>query len=131
VPVVFPVHTRTRNSLLRFGLRSDDGIVLTEPLSYLDFLHLEERAALVLTDSGRVREETTYLGVPGLTLRENTERPITVTLGTNEVVGRDSQRIVRLARKALAGDWKQGRRPPLWDGRTAERIVTMLRCSLS
>lgn len=126
VGVVFPVHPRTRNNLRRLGVRREHGVVLTEPLGYFDFLHLEERAALVLTDSGGVQEETTYFGVPCLTLRENTERPITVEQGTNKVAGTDPKRILSLARRALRGKWKKGRRPEGWDGRTAERIVTLL-----
>ena len=126
VPVVFPVHPRTRNSLKRFGLKNGHGVLLTEPLGYLDFLHLEERAAVVLTDSGGVQEETTYFGVPCLTLRENTERPITVEQGTNEVVGTVPVRILTMARKALRGEWKKGRRPWGWEGRTANRIAAQM-----
>jgi len=126
VPVVFPVHPRTRNNLKLSGMKNDQSVLLTEPLGYLDFLHLEERAAVVLTDSGGVQEETTYLGVPCLTLRENTERPITVEQGTNEVVGTDPVRILTKARKALSGDWKKGRRPWGWEGRTAKRISEIL-----
>jgi UDP-N-acetylglucosamine 2-epimerase (non-hydrolysing) len=79
-----------------------------------------------MTDSGVIQEETTYLGIPCLTLRENTERPITAELGTNEVVGTDTEKIIRNAKKILAGEWKKGNIPPLWDGRAAERIVNIL-----
>jgi UDP-N-acetylglucosamine 2-epimerase (non-hydrolysing) len=127
VSVVFPLHPRTRNNVKRFGLKNGPGVLLTEPLGYLDFLHLEERAAVVLTDSGGVQEETTYFGVPCLTLRENTERPITVEQGTNEVVGTNPVRILMMARKALKGEWKKGRRPWGWDGRVGVRVVEALK----
>jgi UDP-N-acetylglucosamine 2-epimerase (non-hydrolysing) len=102
------------------------GLILCPPLGYLEFLQLESEAALVLTDSGGIQEETTALGVPCLTLRENTERPITVTEGTNTLVGSDPARILAAARQILAGQGKRGRVPPLWDGRAAERIVNIL-----
>lgn len=125
LPIVFPVHPRTRKNLERFGIPLD-GIVTTPPLGYLDFLNLWKDARLVLTDSGGIQEETTALGVPCLTLRENTERPITVEEGTNQVVGTDPARIVAAARRILSGAAKAGRRPALWDGRAAERIVEHL-----
>jgi len=126
-PVVFPVHPRTKHRLVSFGIKPDRGVILSEPLSYLDFLNLEENAVFVLTDSGGIQEETTYLGVPCLTLRENTERPITVTLGTNVLVGVNPDRILFWAKQATRGSWKKGKKPPYWDGRTAERIVEVLR----
>lgn len=135
IPVLFPAHPRTRKNIERFGLMgrvrtewdaNDNGVWLTEPLGYLEFLHLMSEATLVLTDSGGIQEETTILGVPCLTLRDNTERPITVSEGTNTLVGRDPARIVAAARKALAGNGKKGQAPPLWDGRAAERIVSIL-----
>ena len=101
-------------------------ILLTDPLGYLDFLRLMADARLVLTDSGGVQEETTVLGVPCLTLRENTERPITVTQGTNQIVGRDPDRIRAETRRILAGEAPAGRVPELWDGGAAERIVAVL-----
>jgi UDP-N-acetylglucosamine 2-epimerase (non-hydrolysing) len=130
-PVVFPVHPRTRGTLEKHGIgggaaQSAKGVRLVEPLGYLDFMSLMDKAAVVLTDSGGIQEETTFLGVPCLTLRENTERPITVSVGTNVVVGRDSRRIVGLGRRAMNGEWKKSRVPRLWDGRTAERIVREL-----
>jgi UDP-N-acetylglucosamine 2-epimerase (non-hydrolysing) len=123
LPLLFPVHPRTR---ARIGDRlTPRGVTLTEPCGYLDFLSLEASAALVLTDSGGVQEETTVLGVPCLTLRESTERPITVTEGTNQVVGRSPQRVVEAARRVLELG-RAARRPALWDGRAGERIAEVL-----
>jgi UDP-N-acetylglucosamine 2-epimerase (non-hydrolysing) len=128
LPVVFPIHPRTRKNLEEFGLLETEltGVRLVEPLGYLDFLRLYSGARLVLTDSGGIQEETTALGVPCLTLRENTERPVTVELGTNRVVGTDPERIVAEAERALAEDRQEKRVPPLWDGRTAGRILDAL-----
>ena len=128
-PVVFPVHPRTRARMTAFGLENQiqgKRLLLLDPLGYLDFLSLLADAGLVLTDSGGIQEETTVLGVPCLTLRESTERPVTVTVGTNCVVGTDAKRILEAANKALAGDWPKGSIPDGWDGRTAERIVEIL-----
>lgn len=122
-PLVFPMHPRTR---ARLGERPlAPGLVLVDPLGYLDFVALEADARLVLTDSGGVQEETTVLGVPCLTLRDNTERPVTVTEGTNRVVGRDPERIVAEARRVLH-EGVPARRPPLWDGCAGERIAEVL-----
>jgi UDP-N-acetylglucosamine 2-epimerase (non-hydrolysing) len=126
LPVVFPVHPRTRAALEKFGVRLSPRVITTAPLGYLDFLNLWKDARLVLTDSGGIQEETTALGVPCLTLRENTERPITIQEGSNELVGTDPRAIVAAARRVLAGGGKRGRRPELWDGRAAERIVQHL-----
>jgi UDP-N-acetylglucosamine 2-epimerase (non-hydrolysing) len=126
LPLVFPVHPRTRHNMERFGVRFSARVITTPPLGYLDFLNLWKDARVVLTDSGGIQEETTALGVPCLTLRENTERPITVEEGTNELVGTDPARIVSAARRVVAGGGKRGRRPELWDGRAAERIVAHL-----
>jgi UDP-N-acetylglucosamine 2-epimerase (non-hydrolysing) len=130
LPVIFPIHPRTRKNLEEFGLLGGFGprVRLTEPLGYLDFLRLYSGARLVLTDSGGIQEETTALGIPCLTLRENTERPVTVELGTNRVVGTDPGRIVAEAERALARDGQKGppRVPPLWDGHAAERILDAL-----
>jgi UDP-N-acetylglucosamine 2-epimerase (non-hydrolysing) len=130
LPVVFPIHPRTRKNLEEFGLleAAGAGVRFVEPLGYLDFLRLYSGARLVLTDSGGIQEETTALGVPCLTLRENTERPVTVELGTNRVVGTDPARIVAEAERALARDRQKEppRVPPLWDGRAAERILDAL-----
>lgn len=122
-PLVFPVHPRTRAAL--GGRTLPPGVHAAPPLGYLDFLALEADARLVLTDSGGVQEETTVLGVPCLTLREETERPVTVTEGTNEVVGTDPARIVAAARAAL-GRPRAPRRPEGWDGRAAERVAAVL-----
>ncbi|HVF56898.1 MAG TPA: UDP-N-acetylglucosamine 2-epimerase (non-hydrolyzing) [Pyrinomonadaceae bacterium] len=129
LPVIFPAHPRTRRNLSEFGLvesiERSGRIRLVEPLGYLDFLRLYSGARLVLTDSGGIQEETTALGIPCLTLRENTERPVTVESGTNTLVGTDAERIVRAATDALerGRNDEPPRLPPLWDGRTAERIV--------
>ncbi len=124
LPVIFPIHPRTRARLPQgFEAR---GLRLVEPLGYLDFLALTEGARLVLTDSGGIQEETTALGVPCLTMRENTERPVTVTEGTNQLVGTDPARVIPAAREVLAGRGKKGRLPDLWDGRAAERVAEIL-----
>jgi UDP-N-acetylglucosamine 2-epimerase (non-hydrolysing) len=121
LPVVFPVHPRTQSKLE--AARIPGGLKLTPPKGYLDFLALLEGAKLVLTDSGGIQEETTALGVPCLTLRENTERPITCEMGTNQLVGHDRQKVRQALERILAGHLPRGQRPPGWDGRAAERIV--------
>jgi UDP-N-acetylglucosamine 2-epimerase (non-hydrolysing) len=127
LPIVFPAHPRTRGRIAEFGLAVPPGLALVEPLGYLDFLRLYSESRLVLTDSGGIQEETTALGVPCLTLRENTERPITVTEGTNQVVGSDPERIVAAAGAVLDGRVSfEGRTPELWDGRAAARIADAL-----
>jgi len=127
LPLVLPLHPRTRKNLETFGLSKwlthMAGIQLTEPLGYLDFLCLMDHAHFVLTDSGGVQEETTILGVPCLTLRQNTERPVTVSQGTNEVIGSSTERIIEASLALLEGKSKEGRTPELWDGHAAERIV--------
>jgi len=131
LPVVFPAHPRTRKRFEEFGLGERvaalPGLRVCEPLGYLDFLGLMSQASLVLTDSGGLQEETTALGIPCLTLRENTERPVTVTEGTNTVVGVDPERIIAAARSALSGNGKAGRIPALWDGKASERIADVFR----
>jgi UDP-N-acetylglucosamine 2-epimerase (non-hydrolysing) len=130
VPIVFPVHPRTRDRLDTSGLGSAlagfPGLRPTPPLGYLDMLALMDRASLVLTDSGGVQEETTYLGVPCLTLRDTTERPATVSNGTNRVIGARPERVLAEIERVLAGDRPPPRRPPLWDGCAAERVVEVL-----
>jgi UDP-N-acetylglucosamine 2-epimerase (non-hydrolysing) len=132
LPVVFPAHPRTRRNLAEFGLlaapESVGRLLLVEPLGYLDFLRLYSGARLVLTDSGGLQEETTALGIPCLTLRENTERPVTVELGTNRIVGTSPERIIAAAEALDAAREATiaPRVPPLWDGRTAERILDAL-----
>jgi UDP-N-acetylglucosamine 2-epimerase (non-hydrolysing) len=123
--VIFPAHPRTRQRISDFGLNAEQLRVL-DPLSYVDFLGLQSRATVVITDSGGIQEETTYLGVPCLTLRENTERPITVTLGTNVLVGRDPDKLRFELSRVLAGQAKKGTIPPLWDGHAGERIAAVL-----
>ena len=130
LPVVFPVHPRTRKTMATLGLSERiakmKGLRLIEPLGYLDFLSLYSSARLLLTDSGGIQEETTVLGIPCLTLRENTERPITVTMGTNKIVGTDTARIIAAASAALAETSREPVSIPLWDGHTADRIVDAL-----
>lgn len=131
LPIVFPLHPRTRKRIAAFGLEGMVGgmknLKVTEPVGYFDILKLQKAARLVLTDSGGIQEETTALGVPCLTLRENTERPVTIEVGTNTLVGVDPKAIVETTQRVLKGDYKQGRVPDLWDGHAAERIVGVLR----
>lgn len=124
IPVVFPVHPRTRAML---NGNAPKRVRLAEPQGYLEFLALQSRAAMVITDSGGIQEETTYLGVPCLTMRENTERPITVVSGTNELLGGDLDRLKARAAEIARGAVKKGAVPPLWDGRSGERIAAILR----
>jgi UDP-N-acetylglucosamine 2-epimerase (non-hydrolysing) len=126
VPVVFPVHPRTRVHLDAVPVGALDGLRVVEPLAYLDFVQLMANAACVLTDSGGVQEETTALGIPCLTMRPNTERPITVTQGTNRLVGTDPARIAAAWAEVQGGRWPSGRLPGLWDGKAASRIVRTL-----
>lgn len=131
LPLIFPVHPRTRGNLERFGIDLGPNITLIGPQPYMAFLNLWKDAAVVLTDSGGLQEETTALGIPCITIRENTERPVTVDEGTNVLAGTDPDRIVAEVRRVLRGEGKQGRRPHLWDGRAAERIVEVLAGELS
>ena len=128
--ILFPVHPRTRSRIEQFGLASrvldNSHLALIEPVGYLEFLALQDRAALVLTDSGGIQEETTALGVPCITLRENTERPITVEEGTNELLGLDFERVLEFSRRAFRGEWKSHRVPELWDVHAASRIAKLL-----
>jgi UDP-N-acetylglucosamine 2-epimerase (non-hydrolysing) len=128
LPLVFPLHPRTRSRLESFGLlerlRAAPGITTCDPLGYVEFMSVVCGAKGVVTDSGGVQEETTYLGIPCLTLRENTERPVTVTMGTNRLVTREAFRAT--IETLVAGRWPAGRVPPLWDGRTAHRCVDSL-----
>lgn len=123
--VVFPAHPRTRKRIADFGLDASKLLVL-DPLSYIDFLGLQARATVVITDSGGIQEETTYLGIPCLTVRENTERPVTVSLGTNVLVGRDPQKLRAELSRVLSGKAKSGSVPPLWDGHAGERIADIV-----
>jgi len=122
---VFPVHPRTRPQLEALGVNRDH-IHLIEPLGYVDFVSLLSRARLVLTDSGGLQEESTFLGVPCLTLRDNTERPVTITCGTNRLVGSRPVDLPAVAAAALAEAPQAASIPPLWDGRAAERIAALL-----
>lgn len=148
LPIVFPIHPRTRKALHRFGYegafeflsvsnpqRKDSphgatiggpGIWCCEPLGYMDFQNLVIHARFVMTDSGGIQEETTVLDIPCLTLRDTTERPVTISQGTNLLLGHDRNRIVEEAMKILRGEGKHGQAPPLWDGRASERIVDIL-----
>ena len=126
--VIFPVHPRTRKHLSEIGVSNSKNsrLQLLEPLPYLEFLALQRDATALITDSGGIQEETTYLGVPCLTMRENTERPVTVTVGTNILVGRDFNRLQDELRKINSGHPKRGSIPPLWDGAAAERIASII-----
>lgn len=130
LPVLFPVHPRTQQKLAESGLEGQIArfpqFRLLAPLDYLDFLKCLDNARLVVTDSGGIQEETTVLGVPCITARDNTERPVTASQGTNVVVGRDPQRILQAALNVLRGEIKKGQCPELWDGQAAERIVNVL-----
>ncbi|HEY6359901.1 MAG TPA: UDP-N-acetylglucosamine 2-epimerase (non-hydrolyzing) [Vicinamibacterales bacterium] len=130
LPTVVPMHPRTRACLQQFGLLAalerDERVVITEPKGYLDFLALMSQARLVFTDSGGIQEETTAMGIPCLTFRENTERPITVTHGTNQLLGVDPARTAAAVEQVLAGNGRDGRIPELWDGRAAGRILQIL-----
>ena len=130
IKIIFPMHPRTRKNIYDLGLSSflntNSDVLFTEPLGYLDFLKLEMNAKFILTDSGGIQEESTYFGVPCLTLRENTERPITITEGTNHLVDLNVESIVNSAREIIEGNVKKGKIPKYWDGKTANRIVKVL-----
>ena len=130
MPIIFPIHPRTRKNLAATDLgkrvESMPRLHLLDPVGYLDFLKLTSNAKLVLTDSGGIQEETTILKVPCITLRETTERPITAEIGSNQVVGTQTQNIVDAYRRATSGNWRTPEIPPLWDGKAAERIVKIM-----
>ncbi|HKY22395.1 MAG TPA: UDP-N-acetylglucosamine 2-epimerase (non-hydrolyzing) [Vicinamibacterales bacterium] len=123
--VIFPVHPRTRARMPSLGA-GNNGLMMVDPLGYLEFLSLEREASVVITDSGGVQEETTFLGVPCLTMRSNTERPITVTEGTNMLLGQDVSRLVDEVDRILSGNWKVGSVPALWDGQAGRRIAEVI-----
>jgi UDP-N-acetylglucosamine 2-epimerase (non-hydrolysing) len=123
--VIFPVHPRTRERIREFGIHTRR-LHLLDPMSYIEFLALESRAAVIITDSGGIQEEATFLGIPCLTMRPNTERPITVTCGTNILIGNDHAKLLSELARILSGNGKKGVTPPLWDGRTAERIIDIV-----
>lgn len=130
LPILIPLHPRTRGNLGRFGWLDDflatPGVTVCEPLGYLDFLKCQTGAAAILTDSGGIQEESTYLGVPCITMRENTERPATITQGTNRLIGNDREQILAALDDALAQERGSHPVPPLWDGSAAERIAKIL-----
>jgi UDP-N-acetylglucosamine 2-epimerase (non-hydrolysing) len=130
LPVVFPIHPRTEKNLEKYKIKKelDDlkKLLIIPPVGYLDFIKLQSNATFIITDSGGIQEESTFMGIPCLTTRENTERPVTCTLGTNEIVGTDTRKIISLSQKIINGEWKKGTIPPLWDGKSAERIVEVL-----
>ena len=126
LPLIFPVHPRTRQKWSARLEQCNPNLQVIDPLGYLEFLALQKNAKVVITDSGGIQEETTYLGTPCLTLRENTERPITVTLGTNVLVGHDWNLLRKHFHLALRGERGNGSGPPLWDGRAANRIADIL-----
>jgi len=123
--VVFPMHPRTKKMYDQLGMNYDN-LIITGPMSYLEFIYLIKNALGVITDSGGITEEATVLGIPCMTLRNSTERPETVTVGTNEIVGTNPENILPLLKKLIAGNWKKGGIPELWDGKTADRIVKII-----
>jgi len=130
IRIVFPVHPRTRKMIMDSGfedyITAMTNLTLCDPLGYYDFGKLVSESKFVLTDSGGIQEETTVYGIPCITLRENTERPITITEGTNELAGSDTAKIVKYSLQILDGKWKSGATPQLWDGKTAERIINFI-----
>jgi UDP-N-acetylglucosamine 2-epimerase (non-hydrolysing) len=132
IPIIFPIHPRANKQIEKFKLdryfssQPDSGIFRAKPLGYIDFLNLMCNSKFVLTDSGGIQEETTVLGIPCLTLRRNTERPVTVRKGTNIIVGSDPHQIVKQANKIINGRSRKGEIPPLWDGKAAQRIVKVI-----
>lgn len=130
IPIVFPIHPRTRNNAAKFNLlkqlENNPRIFLTEPLGYFEFLNLTNSSAIVITDSGGIQEETTYLSIPCVTLRKNTERPVTVDLGSNYLIGTNPEKIKATVRAILTGKGKKSTIPPLWDGKAGERIIASI-----
>jgi len=125
LPIVFPVHPRTAKNLNSIGIDAEN-LFMIDPMSYLEFNYLVKYAKAVITDSGGITEETTVLRVPCITLRNNTERPETIEIGTNELIGTDPQNLPPAFNKLFNGDWKKGDIPPLWDGNTGIRIIQKL-----
>jgi UDP-N-acetylglucosamine 2-epimerase (non-hydrolysing) len=125
--IIFPIHPRTKKNFLNFGFKADsENVLLTDPIGYIDFLSLTKNAELIITDSGGIQEESTYLGVQCITVRNNTERPVTVDVGTNHLVGTDLKEVEDVALGILNGNKKKGNIPELWDGKTAERVAEIL-----
>jgi UDP-N-acetylglucosamine 2-epimerase (non-hydrolysing) len=135
INIVFPVHPRTAHNLERLNLKDKldrcNNILQLPPIGYLDFIKLQSSATLIISDSGGIQEESTYMGIPCLTVRENTERPITCAMGTNELVGMDMDLLIKSTHQILNGEWKKGKIPPLWDGNASERIIKVLEAPLS
>lgn len=125
LPIIFPIHPRTAKIFERLNI-SDPRLKIIDPLGYLEFNYLVENSKCVITDSGGITEETTVMGIPCITLRDNTERPETVTMGTNELIGTNPEAIPPALQKLFAGEWKKGKIPHFWDGHTAERIIDIL-----
>lgn len=125
LPIIFPVHPRTAKNLHSLGIQTDH-LFMTDPMSYLEFNYLVKHAKAVITDSGGITEETTVMRVPCMTLRNNTERPETITVGTNELIGTDPKNLPPAFDRLFSGQWKKGAIPELWDGKTGERIVSIL-----
>lgn len=125
LPIIFPVHPRTAKNLQRLGIKADN-LFITDPMSYLEFNYLVKHAKAVITDSGGITEETTVMRVPCMTLRNNTERPETVTVGTNELIGTNPSNLPPAFDRLFNGEWKKGDIPELWDGKTGQRIVNLL-----
>jgi UDP-N-acetylglucosamine 2-epimerase (non-hydrolysing) len=126
IPLIFPLHPRTKKQIESLGYTPPSNFRMVEPVDYLDSLCLQKQAKLVLTDSGGIQEETSYLGIPCLTLRKNTERPVTVELGTSTIVGNNESLIRQVFEQVLAGQYKHGQLIPLWDGQTAGRVADSL-----
>jgi len=131
IPILYPVHPRTRERILKWKIPVAPSVRISDPSPYIPFLGLMARARCVLTDSGGIQEETTVLNVPCLTLRENTERPVTIQRGTNRLVGIDPRKIEEGVDEILTGKWPTGKKPPLWDGRAGSRIVDIIEASLA
>ena len=125
LPIIFPIHPRTAKIFTDLGINAKN-LHIVEPMGYLEFNYMVQRSKCVITDSGGITEETTVMGVPCITLRDNTERPETVTIGTNELIGTNPQAIKPALQKLFSGQWKSGAIPELWDGKSAERIVEEL-----
>ena len=132
-PIVFPIHPRTKNNMKNWGLENgfSANVIVTDPIGYIDFLSLTSEAKLIITDSGGIQEESTFLGIQCITVRDNTERPVTVDVGTNQLIGRDLSKVKVAALDVLSGNLKKGSKPELWDGKAAERIAAIIVKSLA
>ena len=126
--IVFPVHPRTQTKMKEFGIdrKLSENVIITDPIGYIDFLCLIKNASFIITDSGGIQEETTYLGIPCVTLRNNTERPVTISIGSNYLAGTDDSKLSKIVMDILNGRVKKSDIPPLWDGKAAERICKIL-----